>query len=85
MVSLQPFLCRNFEQKTLSQMKTVYPTAYTFRQEKGIPSFANKVHGYQLTVEPNLEGLGKEGKLTFCGKDPWEWLLGSSYLLQNCA
>ena len=62
MVSLQPCLFRNFEQRMLGQMKTVYPTAYTFRQEKGLPSFANKVHGYQLTVEPNLQGL-EEGQL----------------------
>lgn len=45
---------RNFEQKNVGQIKTVYPEAYTFRQEKGLPAFGQKLHDYQLTVEPNL-------------------------------
>lgn len=47
-------ICRNFEQKNVGQIKTVYPEAYTFRQEKGLPAFGGKCHDYQLTVEPNL-------------------------------
>jgi hypothetical protein len=43
-------------------MKTVYPTAYNFRQEKGLPAFGHKKSGYQLTVEPNFESLGIHGK-----------------------
>ena len=49
------FYCRNFEQKNVGQIKTVYPEAYTFRQEKGLPAFGGKSHDYQLTVEPILD------------------------------
>ena len=45
----------------LGQIKTVYPEAYSFRQEKGLPSFGQKVSGYQLTVEPVLKDLEDEG------------------------
>ena len=46
---------RNFEEKNVGQIKTVYPSAYSYRQEKGLPAFGNKVSGYQLTVEPLLD------------------------------
>lgn len=38
----------------MGQIKTVFPEAYTFRQEKNIPSFSSSIKkgSYQLTVEP---------------------------------
>ena len=52
---------RNFEEKNLGQIKTVYPTALKFRQEKNLPSFGKKESGYQLTIEPDLTDV--TGKL----------------------
>ncbi len=48
------FLCiaRNFAQNQLGQIKTVYPTAYNFKQEKLYIDFKNDYH---LTIEPNFE------------------------------
>ena len=43
---------RNFEEKTVGQIKTVYPTAYTYRQQKGLRFGNGKT--YELTVEPDL-------------------------------
>lgn len=56
MISLN-MLNRTFEKKNLGQIKTVYPAAYVFRQEKGIKSYDNKVQqgDYQLTIEPVLK------------------------------
>ncbi|XP_076470444.1 DNA replication factor Cdt1-like isoform X2 [Babylonia areolata] len=62
--AVQSMTRKNFDQQTLGQMKTVYPDAYTFRQEKGLARFGHKVSNYQLTVEPVLEGLDKEGPST---------------------
>lgn len=47
-------LCRRFEESHISQIKTVFPEAYTFRQEKNIPTFNSSIKrgSYQLTVEP---------------------------------
>ena len=39
----------------LGQIKTVYPEAYNFRQEKGLPQFGSKASGYQLTIEANVQ------------------------------
>ncbi len=47
--------CSAFEEKNLGQIKTVFPTAYRFRQEKGLPSLTKKIAGYQLTVEVDLK------------------------------
>ena len=41
--------------KNLGRIKAVYPTAYKFRQEKGLPRFGGKNSGYQLTLEAILE------------------------------
>lgn len=51
------FLCplyRQFEVCHVAQIKTVFPEAYVFRQEKNIPTFNNSIKKgcYQLTVEP---------------------------------
>ena len=47
--------CRQFEEKNLGQMKTVYPTAFNFRQEKNIPGLFDKRNKYHLTVECRVE------------------------------
>lgn len=38
----------------MAQIKTVFPEAYAFRQEKNIPTFNSSIKkgSYQLTVEP---------------------------------
>ncbi|KAK7505694.1 hypothetical protein BaRGS_00002965 [Batillaria attramentaria] len=59
--AVQSMTRKNFEQGTLGQIKKVYPTAYTLRQEKNLPCFGNKTSGYQLTVEPNLVDCGADG------------------------
>ncbi|XP_062326751.1 DNA replication factor Cdt1 [Osmerus eperlanus] len=56
---------RRFEETHVGQIKTVYPSAYTFRQERNIPTFSStlKKSSYQLTLEPVLEdseGTGKQ-------------------------
>ncbi len=72
-VTIFCFFHRRFEESHLGKIKTVYPSAYTFRQEKNIPSFSAtaKRSSYQLTVEPvieegeNFESLLKNGNITF--------------------
>lgn len=58
--------CRRFEERNVGQIKTVYPTCYRFRQERGIPTFRDNIKktDYQLTFEPLLE--------------PGEWGVGTS-------
>ena len=51
--------------KNLGRIKTVYPTAYTFRQEKGLPCFGGKTSGYQLTLEAILEDKQAGNKLEY--------------------
>lgn len=38
----------------MAQIKTVFPDAYKFRQEKDVPTFSSSIKkgSYQLTVEP---------------------------------
>lgn len=47
---------RRFEEGHVAQIKTVFPEAYTFRQEKNVPPFSNsfKKGSFQLTVEPSF-------------------------------
>lgn len=47
-------LRRRFEESHVAQIKTVFPDAYKFRQEKDVPTFTSSVKkgSYQLTVEP---------------------------------
>uniref|UniRef100_A0A8C1CVD8 Chromatin licensing and DNA replication factor 1 n=1 Tax=Cyprinus carpio carpio TaxID=630221 RepID=A0A8C1CVD8_CYPCA len=54
---VQDMTHKRFEESHLGQIKGVYPSAYTFRQEKNIPSFSAtaKRSSYQLTVEPVIE------------------------------
>lgn len=51
---VQDMIRRQFEVQNVGQIKTVYPTAYKFRQEKNIPTFKDGVKktDYHLTVEP---------------------------------
>ncbi|XP_043101565.1 DNA replication factor Cdt1 isoform X2 [Puntigrus tetrazona] len=54
---VQDMMRKRFEESHLGQIKAVYPSAYTFRQEKNVPSFSAtaKRSSYQLTVEPVIE------------------------------
>ncbi|KAK0143552.1 DNA replication factor Cdt1 [Merluccius polli] len=51
---VQDMMHKHFEQSHLGQIKTVFPRAYTFRQEKNIPTFNPNIKkgSYQLTLEP---------------------------------
>ncbi|XP_039994243.1 DNA replication factor Cdt1 [Xiphias gladius] len=51
---VQDMLHKRFEESHVGQIKTVFPEAFTFRQEKNIPTFNNSIKkgNYQLTVEP---------------------------------
>ncbi|NXI34089.1 CDT1 factor, partial [Galbula dea] len=59
---VQDMMRRQFEERHVGQIKAVYPTSYTLRQEKNIPTFSNgvKKSDYQLTLEPVL---GEEEKV----------------------
>ncbi|XP_053304832.1 DNA replication factor Cdt1 [Spea bombifrons] len=54
---VQDMMRKQFEERNVGQIKTVYPTAYKFRQEKNIPTFKDgmKKSDYQLTVEPVIQ------------------------------
>ena len=75
------FVSRNFEKNHVGKIKTVYPSAYQFRQEKGLKNAAGfKEPGYQLTVEARLE----DGKsLSSFNPLPHMAILGSSKLAAN--
>lgn len=51
---VQDMMHKRFEESHVGQIKTVFPEAYTFRQEKNIPTFSCSIKrdSYQLTVEP---------------------------------
>jgi len=53
---------KNFEEKAVGQIKTITPDAYSLRQEKNVPAYGQKVHGYQLTIEPKLNITAAEAK-----------------------
>ena len=48
------YLIRDFKEHHLGQIQTVYPSAYTFRQETGLPIAGGNRHTSQLTVEANM-------------------------------
>uniref|UniRef100_A0A4W4GYK8 CDT1 Geminin-binding domain-containing protein n=1 Tax=Electrophorus electricus TaxID=8005 RepID=A0A4W4GYK8_ELEEL len=54
---VQDMMHKRFEESHMGQIKTVYPSAYIFRQEKNIPTFSATVKksAYQLTVEPAVD------------------------------
>ncbi|GAB1600717.1 DNA replication factor Cdt1-like isoform X1 [Argonauta hians] len=49
---------RDFKTEVLGQIKTIYPTAFEFKQEKGLPKLGYKSQDYQLTVTPKFDDLG---------------------------
>ncbi|XP_020493917.1 DNA replication factor Cdt1 [Labrus bergylta] len=51
---VQDMMHKRFEENHVCQIKTVFPEAYTFRQEKNIPTFNSSIKkgSHQLTVEP---------------------------------
>ncbi|XP_053188641.1 DNA replication factor Cdt1 [Scomber japonicus] len=53
---VQDMMHKRFEESHVGQIKTVFAEAYTFRQEKNIPTFNSSIKrgSYQLTVEPNV-------------------------------
>ncbi|XP_014785897.1 DNA replication factor Cdt1 isoform X2 [Octopus bimaculoides] len=53
--AVEKSLKRHFKQEILGQIKTVYPAAYEFKQEKGLPKLGYKYQGYQLTITPQFE------------------------------
>uniref|UniRef100_UPI00398F53EC DNA replication factor Cdt1 isoform X2 n=1 Tax=Pristiophorus japonicus TaxID=55135 RepID=UPI00398F53EC len=57
---VQDMMRKQFEKPNVGQIKMVYPSAYKFRQEKGIPTWSNslKKSSYQLTFDPVFEGEG---------------------------
>ncbi|KAG7468580.1 hypothetical protein MATL_G00144480, partial [Megalops atlanticus] len=54
---VQDMMHKRFEENHVGQIKTVYPSAYTFRQERNVPTFSAtaKKSSYQLTMEPVIE------------------------------
>ncbi|KAF7220900.1 DNA replication factor Cdt1 isoform X1 [Nothobranchius furzeri] len=61
---VQDMMRRRFEESHMGQIKTVFPEAYTFKQEKNIPTFSSGVPktSYQLTVEPLTESDQNEAR-----------------------
>ncbi|XP_034408650.1 DNA replication factor Cdt1 isoform X2 [Cyclopterus lumpus] len=53
---VQDMMHKRFEESHLGQIKTVFPEAYAFRQEKNVPTFNSSIKKgrCQLTVEPVL-------------------------------
>ncbi|MED6278089.1 hypothetical protein CHARACLAT_020121 [Characodon lateralis] len=53
---VQDMMHKRFEESHVGQIKTVFPEAYTFKQEKNIPTFNRNISkgSYQLTLEPVL-------------------------------
>ncbi|XP_067465327.1 DNA replication factor Cdt1 [Thunnus thynnus] len=51
---VQDMMHKRFEESHMGQIRTVFPEAYTFRQEKNIPTFNSSIKkgSYQLTMEP---------------------------------
>ncbi|XP_034755137.1 DNA replication factor Cdt1 [Etheostoma cragini] len=51
---VQDMMHKRFEESHVGQIRTVFPEAYKFRQEKNIPTFNSNIKkgSYQLTVEP---------------------------------
>ena len=55
--SVQEMLNKNFTEKQLAQIKTVFPFAYIYRREKNLPNHKvtpNNKNKWQLTVEVNI-------------------------------
>ncbi|KAJ1083982.1 hypothetical protein NDU88_004137 [Pleurodeles waltl] len=61
---VQDMMHKPFEERNVGQIKTVYPTAYRFRQENNIPTYKDgmKKSDYQLTVEPLVANEKPDGR-----------------------
>uniref|UniRef100_A0A8C8VI84 Chromatin licensing and DNA replication factor 1 n=1 Tax=Pelusios castaneus TaxID=367368 RepID=A0A8C8VI84_9SAUR len=59
---VQDIMHKQFEERNVGQIKTVYPAAYSFRQEKNVPTFSSflKKSSFHLTIDPVL---GEEEKV----------------------
>ncbi|XP_061546115.1 DNA replication factor Cdt1 [Phycodurus eques] len=68
---VQDMMHKRFEEHHIGQMKTVFPEAYSFRQEKNIPTYNNciKKGSYQLTMEPVILCGPKEGRPILTASD----------------
>ncbi|XP_075902269.1 DNA replication factor Cdt1 [Nelusetta ayraudi] len=51
---VQDMMHKRFEESHVAQINAVFPDAYTFRQEKDVPTFNSSIKkgSYQLTVQP---------------------------------
>lgn len=71
--AVQEMTKRNYKPTVLGQIKTVYPGAYEFKQEKGLPKSGYKYQGYQLTLTPMFDAINSkdagEGKTKFTSSD----------------
>ncbi|XP_054882094.1 DNA replication factor Cdt1 [Poeciliopsis prolifica] len=61
---VQDMMHRRFEESHVGQIRTVFPAAFSFRQQKNIPTFNSNISrgSYQLTVEPVLSSDQNEGR-----------------------
>ncbi|KAM4730333.1 LOW QUALITY PROTEIN: DNA replication factor Cdt1 [Anableps anableps] len=61
---VQDMMHKRFEESHVGQIKTVFPEAYTLKQEKNIPTFNSNISrgSYQLTVEPVLSSEQNEAR-----------------------
>uniref|UniRef100_A0A3Q2QJU0 Chromatin licensing and DNA replication factor 1 n=1 Tax=Fundulus heteroclitus TaxID=8078 RepID=A0A3Q2QJU0_FUNHE len=61
---VQDMMHKRFEESHVGQIKTVFPEAYAFKQEKNIPTFNSSISkgSYQLTVEPVLTSDQNEAR-----------------------
>ncbi|KAK5881911.1 hypothetical protein CesoFtcFv8_020549 [Champsocephalus esox] len=64
---VQDMMHKRFEESHVGQIKMVFPEAYTFRQERNIPTFTSgiKKGSYQLTVEPVVPSDQNEPRPVF--------------------
>uniref|UniRef100_A0A3Q4N1V8 Chromatin licensing and DNA replication factor 1 n=1 Tax=Neolamprologus brichardi TaxID=32507 RepID=A0A3Q4N1V8_NEOBR len=61
---VQDMMHKRFEESHVGQIKTVFPEAYTFRQEKHIQAFNSSIKkgSYQLTVDPVIVSENSEAR-----------------------
>ncbi|XP_038155300.1 DNA replication factor Cdt1 isoform X2 [Cyprinodon tularosa] len=61
---VQDMMHKRFEESHVGQIKTVFPEAYEFKQEKNVPTFNSNISkgSYQLTVEPLLRSDQNEAR-----------------------
>ncbi|XP_005947883.1 DNA replication factor Cdt1 isoform X2 [Haplochromis burtoni] len=61
---VQDMMHKRFEESHVGQIKTVFPEAYTFRQEKHIQAFNSSIKkgSYQLTVDPIIVSENGEAR-----------------------